>query len=291
MNPGRRSKLTAVLMLLCALVAWTCVSSHSAEAQNSRGTILGRVTDSSGAAIKAAKVTATNVDTNVVNSFATTGTGDYVFVNLIPGTYTVRVEVSGFKEAISSGLILDVDQTLRQDFNLAVGGVKEQMTVSADAQMVQTDNTTLGNVIDEKMVEDLPSNGRDVTNFLGLTAGAANLSGGSQQAFNSHGLNTAYGEVSLNGDRPESTSFMVDGVNDNEAFFGGIASIPNEFAVQEVKIQTGLYSAEYGQGSGQFNIAIKSGTNTWHGQLYEYLENDYFFPKSPFVAEENAING
>jgi len=288
MNPRIHIRLFGPFcLLLCITVALLTVP---LQAQNSQGTILGHVQDSSGAVVAGAKVTATNVGTNVTHHFTTTGGGDYVFVNMIPGTYEVRVESTGFKSEVSTGLVLEVDQTLRQNFTLQIGQIRETMTVTADAQMVQTDNTTLGNVIDQKLVEDLPSSGRDVTNFLGLSAGATNLSGGSQAAFNSHGLNNNYGEVALNGDRPESISFMMDGVTDNEAFFGGIASIPNEFAVQEVKIQTGLYSAEYGQGSGQFNIAIKSGANQWHGQLYDYVQNDFFEPKDPLTNEENHIN-
>jgi len=260
------------------------------QGQNSQGTILGHVQDPTGAAVSGARVTATNVNTNVASHFTTNSTGDYVLVDMIPGTYEVKVESDGFKTVVSGNLILEVDQTLRQNFSLEVGQIKEVMTITADAQMVQTDNTTLGNVIDQKLIEDLPSAGNDVTNLLELSAGASNLSGGSLAAYSSHGLNNRYGEVSLNGDRPESTSFMLDGVADNEAFFGGVANIPNQFAVQEVKIQTGLYSAEYGQGSGQVNIAIKPGTNTWHGQLYDYIQNDMFEPKSPLQNEFNQIN-
>lgn len=157
--------------------------------------------------------------------------------------------------------------------------------------MVQTDNPTLGNVLDQKMIEDLPSTGRDITNLLELSAGASNLSGGSQLAWAQHGLNNNFAEVSLNGSRPESTSFVLDGVTDTDAFFGGITSNPTEFSVQEVKVQTGLYSAEYGQGSGQVNIAIKSGTNAWHGQAYDFLQNDLFNPRSPLQQQLNEING
>jgi hypothetical protein len=283
---SRWPKLIAYSTLL--LVFW--LAAVPMQGQNSQGTVLGHVQDPTGAAVPGAKVTAKNVNTGVTNHFNTNSVGDYVFVDLIPGTYEIKVEADGFKSEVSGGLILEVDQTLRQNFTLEVGQIKEVMTITADAQMVQTDNTTLGGVLDQKLIEDLPSSGRDVTNFLELSAGATNLSGGSQKAYNSHGLNNNYGEVSLNGDRPESVSFMMDGVTDNEAFFGGVASIPNEFAVQEVKIQTGLYSAEYGQGSGQFNIAIKSGANQWHGQLYDYLQNDFLNPRSPLITEENYIN-
>jgi hypothetical protein len=276
------SWFTVVLLLL-----FCCVG---LRAQDSRGTILGHVTDSSGGVLVGAKVTARNLSTGVSSLFKTNSAGDYVLVNMVPGTYELTVEATGFKVEHSTGLVLEVDQTLRQDYQLTVGAISETIEVITDTQMVQTDNTTLGNVIDQKLIEDLPSPGRDVTNFLELSAGASNLSGGSQVAFAGHGLNNNFAEVSLNGARPESTSFMLDGVTDTEAFFSGIANIPTEFAVQEVKIQTGLYSAEYGQGSGQVNIAIKSGTNSWHGQAYDFVQNDLFQPSSPFQKEENIIN-
>jgi hypothetical protein len=237
-----------------------------------------------------AKVSVRDVSTGVTDEFTTNSVGDYVFVNLVPGTYAITVEAKGFKIEHSSGLILEVDQTLRQDYQLSLGSTTEKVEVTAEAQMVQTDNTTLGNVLEEKLIDDLPSNGRDFTSLLELSAGAANLSGGSQVAYAGHGLNSGFAEVSLNGARPESTSFMVDGVTDNDTFFAGIANIPSEFAVQEVKVQTGLYSAEYGQGSGQVNVAVKSGTNALHGQAYDFLQNDALQPASPYQADENAVN-
>ncbi|MGA8271940.1 MAG: carboxypeptidase regulatory-like domain-containing protein, partial [Candidatus Sulfotelmatobacter sp.] len=278
----------AAMFLIVALLP---VLAGRLDAQNSQGTILGHVQDSSGAALPKANVTATNVNTNVAHHFTTTGQGDYVFVDIIPGTYQVKVEANGFKTEISSGLTLEVDQTLRQNFSLEVGQIKEEMTVSADAQMVQTDNTTTGTVLDQKTIEELPSSGRDFNNLVGLSTGAANFSGGSQVDFALHGLNTSFTEVSVNGARPDSVSFMVDGVADTDNFFTTASGLPSEFAIQEVKVQTGLYSAEYGQGSGQINVAIKSGTNQYHGQAYDYIQNDMFFPRSPLALEQHLFEG
>lgn len=275
--------------LITFLLTLTCCA--GLPAQNSRGTILGHVTDSSGGALVGAKVTVRSLGTGVSTEFKTNSAGDYVLVNLVPGTYELTVEAQGFKSGHTTGLVLEVDQTLRQDYQLTVGAVTESVEVTTETQMVQTDNTTLGNVLDQKMIEELPSTGRDITNFLELSAGASNLSGGSQLAWAQHGLNNNFAEVSLNGSRPESTSFVMDGVTDTDTFFGGMANVPTEFSVQEVKIQTGLYSAEYGQGSGQVNVAIKSGTNTWHGQAYDFIQNDAFQPSSPFVKESNVLNG
>lgn len=261
------------------------------DAQNSRGTILGHVSDPSGAAVQGAKVIARNVNTSVSNRFTTSAVGDYVFVDLVPGTYEVSVSAQGFKVARSSGLILEVDQTLRQDFTLIVGAVTEEVTITDAAQMVQTDNTTTGNVLDQRMIEELPLNGRDFTNLLNLSAGAANLGQGIQSTgFVLHGL-SSFTEVSLNGARPDSISYMVDGVQDNDAFFSGSSNVPSEFALQEVKVQTGLYSAEYGEGSGQVNVAVKSGSNQWHGQAYDYFQNDALQPRSPLQKTLNNLGG
>ena len=282
-------KLIVPLLCVFFLVGLASIVAYS---QNSQGTILGHVQDSSGAAVAGANLSATNVNTNVIHRFTTTPGGDYVFVDMIPGTYEVKVEASGFKTEVSTALVLEVDQTLRQDFKLEVGQVHEVIYVTAGAQMVQTDNTTTGTMLDQKTIEELPSNGRDFNNLLNLTAGAANFSGGAQaEGWVNHGLNTSFTEVSVNGARPDSLSFMVDGVADTDNFFSSASAIPSEFSIQEVKVQTGLYSAEYGQGSGQINVAIKSGTNQWHGQAYDYLQNDMFNPKSPLAEEQYLYEG
>ncbi|MGB8730224.1 MAG: carboxypeptidase regulatory-like domain-containing protein, partial [Candidatus Sulfotelmatobacter sp.] len=280
-------KLIVSLLSVFFLVGFISIAAYS---QNSQGTILGHVQDPSGADVAGANVTAANVNTAVTNHFTTNSAGDYVFVNMIPGTYQVKVERDRFKTEVSGNLILEVDQTLRQDFTLEVGSVSETITVVADAQMVQADNTTTGNVLDQKAIEELPSSGRDFNNLLGLVAGAGNLSGGAQNnGWVNHGLNNTFAETSLNGNRPDSISFMVDGVTDTDNMFSSAAAIPPESAIQEFKVQTGLYSAEYGQGAGQVNVAIKSGTNDWHGQGYDYIQNDMFNPGNPLQAEQNYL--
>ena len=117
-----------------------------------------------------------NLNTGVQTEFHTNSVGDFVFVNLVPGTYELTVEAQGFKTDHSTGLVLEVDQTLREDLRLDLGSVNETLQVTSDTQMVQTDNTTLGNVLEQTMIEQLPSTGRDITNLLELSAGASNLS-------------------------------------------------------------------------------------------------------------------
>jgi hypothetical protein len=280
----------SILVQIAALILLIWAS--AAHAQNSRGTILGHIQDSSGAAIPGVTVTLKNVNTNVSAEFITTGSGDYTFVDLVPGTYALTLSKTGFKSAGSSRLILQVDQTLRQDFTLTVGEVTESVEVSATATMVQTDNTSLGNVISDTLIQNLPVNGRDFNALLGLDAGATYVGGGSQLYWNLHGLGGGeFREVSLDGARPDSVSYLIDGVTNNGNFFSVAANIPSMSSIQEFKVQDGLYSAEYGTGSGQVNVAIKSGTNQLHGSAYDYIQNDMFQPSSPIQAYENIVNG
>ncbi|PYX79172.1 MAG: hypothetical protein DMG70_28885 [Acidobacteria bacterium] len=172
-------------------------------AQNERGSILGHVMDSSGAAIAGAKVTVRNENTGIGTTFLTTSTGDYVVVNLIPGIYDVSVENEGFQIGTAKGLVLQVDQTLRQNFTMQVGTVQQQIEVSANAQMLQSDNATIGGVITDRQIHSLPISGRDFTNLLATSAGVTQASGGIQATlFDPHGLNTQFTSVSVDGARP-----------------------------------------------------------------------------------------
>lgn len=274
--------------LILALLLWGGV----ANAQNSRGSILGHVQDSSGAAVPNTKVTLINSGTGVSSSFSTTATGDFVFVNVIPGTYSLKVEANGFKSASSAGLILQVDQTLRQNFTLQIGDVAEHVTVTAEAQMVQADNATIGQVITDRQIHALPLSGQDFTNLLAVNAGVTQASGGIQTTiFSPHGLNTQFRSVSVDGARAGSVSYIIDGVTDTDFFFSKPSNVPPADAIQEFKLQNGLYSAEYGFGSAQVNVALKTGTNQVHGGAYDFLENSAFQPQNPINASFNQRFG
>ncbi len=252
------------------------------SAQNERGSILGHVQDNSGGVLVGARVTAQNVNTGIKASFTTTSSGDYVFVNLIPGTYDVTVEQKGFQRSLAQGLILQVDQTLRQDFSMQLGTVQQEVTVAANAQMLQSDNATIGQVITGRQIQALPISGRDFTNLLQTNAGVTQASGGIQASiFDPHGLNTEFTMVSVDGARPSSISYIIDGVTDTDLFFSRPTNVPPADTIQEFKLQNGLYSSQYGFGSGQVNVAIKSGTNQLHGEAYDFLENSAFQPKNP----------
>ncbi|MDE3178297.1 MAG: TonB-dependent receptor, partial [Acidobacteriota bacterium] len=286
----------------CKLFFWTvaCVglvllASVGAMAQaqlGATGTVLGHIQDSSGAAIPGAKVTLRNEQTGIEAVFTTSSAGDYVFVNQIPDTYQVTVEKTGFKKATTAGLILQVAQTLRQDFTLQVGSATQQVTVSAQASMLQTDNSTIGQVIDQRMISALPLNGRDYTTLIAVNAGVTQPSGGIQVSiFDPHGLNPSWSMSSIDGARPSSISYLIDGFTNNDQLFAKSMSLISADSIQEFKLQNGLYSAAYGTGSAQVTVALKSGTNQLHGTAYDYWRNSALQPDNAIFAALNARNG
>jgi hypothetical protein len=163
--------------------------------------------------------------------------------------------------------------------------------VEAATQMLQADSASLGTVISSQMIDDLPLSGRDVTNLLKLQAGATTMKGGSQSYWTQHGFNTEYQGTSSDGARSESIAYLVDGVANNDQFFASAANVPGAASIEEVKVQNGLYSAEYGQGAAQVNVAIKSGTNRIHGEAYDFLQNDALNPSNPYSKWKNENEG
>lgn len=278
-----RKLFTCFALLLCSTL-WS-------HAQNSEGTILGHITDPSGAVVPGVDVTITNTGTHLSQSTRTSNVGDYVFVNITPGTYTVDAKAGGFKSSQATGLILNVDATLRQNFVLELGTATQQVTVEASSQMVQTDNASSGSVIDSKLISSLPIAGRDFTNLLKLQAGATQIQGSSQLYWAQHGLNNDFTSVSINGARTESVSYLVDGITDNDQFFSTANNIPISDAIAEFKVQNGMYGAEYGQGSAQVNVALKSGTLQYHGSAWDYIQNDIFQPRNPYYRYQRDVLG
>ena len=280
------------LVGIVAILVLATSSFQQSFGQNAQGSIVGHVTDSTGAILPGAKVTAKNLTTNVARSYTTNATGDYVFVNMNPGTYQIAVGAAGFQSASSSNLVLEVDQTLRQNFSLKVGAATQEVTVTADAQMLQTDNETTGQVIQGDLIEKLPLNGRDFTNLLQIGVGTTITPGGIQKTgYVLHGLNPSFQEVSVNGAHADSISYSIDGVTDTDFFFSAPTNIPGELAIQEFKTENGQYGAEFGQGSVQVNVAIKSGTNQYHGSAYDFLQNNIFQPDSQQQIATNLLTG
>ncbi|MFP5228826.1 MAG: carboxypeptidase regulatory-like domain-containing protein [Acidobacteriota bacterium] len=259
----------------------------SLRAQNAQGTIVGHVTDASSAAVAGAKVTVVDLSTGVARQLTTNASGEYAVPALNPGNYSVTVQATGFSQAVASNLTLEVQQTLRQDFKLAVGAVESTVQVSAATQMLHTDDTTIGQVLGSKTIESLPIVGRDFTNLMITNAGTNIEIGGDEADWSYHGINNEYFSVSSDGAQAQSTSYSIDGIYDADYEFSTPINIPNENAIGEFKMMNGMYGAEYGPGVSQVNVAINSGTNSIHGSAYEAIEANWLEPDNEFQAVVN----
>ncbi|MBV8817585.1 MAG: TonB-dependent receptor, partial [Acidobacteriaceae bacterium] len=245
-------------------------------AQSVRGTILGTVTDSTGAIVRGAKVTATQQATGLVRTEQTNDAGEYSIPQLPVGIYDVIAEAAGFKKSDRRGIELRVDDKLRIDLSLTIGEVTETVAVQEVAPVISTDSSTVGNVVDNKKVTELPLNGR---NFLQLNL----LVPGANQGVKGSQNQTQGGSISVNGAREQSNNFLLDGMDNNDLAINQYAVAISTEAIQEFKVQASTYSAEFGRSPGaQVNVATKSGTNEFHGVLYEYLRNNDLDAKNFF---------
>jgi hypothetical protein len=257
------------------------------------GDISGEVRDATGAVIAGVNITLTNQATNAIRTTSTNEAGVYSFPALVPGPYRVKAEKQGFKTSTSDTLALQVQQQARLDLRMEVGSVSESIEVSAAAAALATENATVGTVVENKRIVELPLNGR---NYLQLTALAPNVSFGfptAGQADARQGGDRAAQNISVAGMRNSFNRFTLDGVENTDPNFNTYVIFPSVEALQEFKVQTGIYPAEFGRGATQINVSTKGGGNQFHGTLYEFLRNDkldakqYDFtgrvaPKDPF---------
>jgi hypothetical protein len=253
-------------------------------AQTTSTEVLGTVTDSSGAVVPAAKVTLLRVVTGERREVKSSSTGDYSFPLIDIGEYHVTVEASGFKTQEKTGITLQVNQRARVNFVLEVGAASERIEVVATGVELKTEDATVATVIDNKRVVELPLNGRNVAALAVLTPGVqfgirsgVDGSGG----FPIPGNNFS---VSANGQREINQQITLDGVMATEPRVNTMVFTPSIDAIEEFKVQTSSYSAEFGQSSGAvMQIAMKSGTNRFHGTIYEFLRNDKLAAKDYFL--------
>ena len=242
------------------------------------GEITGVVTDPSGAVVANATVTVTNPETNLTRRVSTNAAGNYNIPALLPGSYNIRAEMQGFQAEVRSGVTLEVQQTARIDFQLRVGGVAETIEVAGGAPLLNTENANVGTVIDNQRIVDLPLNGRNFLQLVSLSpniSAAFNVNGGTSTGAASTRLggDRANQSFAVSGSRREYNNFSIDGVSNTEPNYNAYLFLPSVDALQEFKVQTGIYSAEFGRGIGQVNISTKSGTNEYHGTAWEFLRN------------------
>ncbi|MBY0376139.1 MAG: carboxypeptidase-like regulatory domain-containing protein, partial [Bryobacteraceae bacterium] len=250
-----------------------------AWAQTTSTSILGSVSDSSGSVMSGAKVTLTNVRTGVKAETTTTSSGDFVFPLIDVGEYEVSVEMSGFKSETRKGVLVQINEKVRVDFNLSVGQVTERIEVSAAATQLKTDEVSLGTAVEQRRLVELPVNGRNVGNLATLQAGVmfGPRGGLDGQGGGGGGIPIPGQTIAIvaNGQREVNQHATLDGVVATEARVNTVPFSPSPEAMEEVKVLTGSYSAEYGFNSGaQLVMVMRSGGNDFHGSVYNFLRND-----------------
>ncbi len=242
------------------------------------GEVTGHISDPSGAALPGAKISLTNTATNAERTTESTPSGNYTFPAVAPGLYRVKVEQTSFK-TVSSDVRVQVQQTVRLDFTLELGQVSETVEVLASTQMLQSENLSLGTVVENKGITELPLNGRNYLSLVALSANANTLSPISGQAAGRQGGDRSTQSISAGGNRIMFDYFTLDGVTNTDPNFSTYVVLPSIDAIQEFKVQTGVYPAEFGHQSTQINVVSKSGGNAYHGALFEFIRNDKFDAK------------
>lgn len=259
--------------VFAALLAVPVAFSTASLGQATTGSIQGTVRDSSGAVLPGATVVVTDVNKGTRQTAKTDGTGSYQFPSLIPGTYSLAVTMNGFKRSVQNGIPLDIDQKATLDFSLQPGGASETVEVTSAPPLLKLQSAELGDVIQERQVQQLPLNGRNFAQLAWLVPGVTsgqpgeNLSGSS--SFNPR----AASDFNALGSQANANAYLVDGIVDNEWTFNTVMIQPSVESVAEFKVLTGSYSAEFGGGAGVISTSTRSGSNDFHGEIFNYLRN------------------
>jgi hypothetical protein len=278
-------------LFVFALIVLTLISYPAVIHADVTGSVQGLVRDASGAAIPNAQVTILNIDTNLKYQATSGNDGSYRILALPAGKYQLTVIAAGFRNFVENDIIVKVNDQLQIDATLQVGSAQQEVVnVEANAVQVQTESTQLGDVIDSKKMLALPLNGRSYIDLLGLQAGVAPTTAGTIGGDRPVSGDLAAGNISVNGQRETANAFLVNGGDVSEGRNLGAGLIPNLDSVEEFRLITNSFDAEYGKFSGAvMNAITKSGTNEFHGDAFEFLRNDAFDAKNYFVTSKSEL--
>src|SRR5262249_13440457 len=265
-------KMRLVRAIPAVLIVLIILASSNTLRADVTGSILGVVHDRSQGVVAGAEIVATNIQTNLRQETVSAADGSFRFLALAAGTYKLTVSAKGFRLFVENTIVVQVNDQLRLDIILDVGSVTDTVEINANSVQVQTENTQLGDVIDSKKMLALPLNGRSYIDLLGLQAGVAPASAETIQQDRpvSGGLNP--GNISVNGQRETANAFLVNGGDVSEGRNLGAGLVPNLDSIEEFRLITNSFDAEYGKFSGAvMNAITKSGTNGFHGDVFEFL--------------------
>jgi len=268
-------------LLALLLVAMLGMTTIAGNAQATSGTILGTVTDATGAVVSSTTVQLISAGTGTKLTAQTNGSGYYQFVDVIPGTYKIVVQKEGFKQLSRAGIVLQTEARIQVDLQLTVGASTETVEVTASTPLIEADNVALGTVVDERETNELPLNGRNVMNLTALVPSVVALgeTSGSPTGQNPFG----WGNYQIGGGMAGWSATYYDGAPDNGIYFNNVEIIPSQDSIAEFKVETSNMSADYGKtGGGVINFVTKSGTKQYHASAWEFIRNKIFNANSFF---------
>ncbi|MBI3698560.1 MAG: TonB-dependent receptor, partial [Acidobacteria bacterium] len=263
--------------------------SSLAWAQTPTAEITGTVSDPTNAVVAGATVAITNLGTNLQRVLATNSAGVYDAPSLAPGVYSIRVTMTGFKAEVRNNIEVQVNQVARLNFTLEVGNVSETVEVEAAAPTLETETTTIGTVIENKRIQELPLNGRNYLQLASLVPGATTYGPSNSIAQARGGGDRSNFQLNLSGQRLEYNHYSLDGIENTDPNYGTYLFQPSVDALQEFKVETGTYTAEFGHNMGQVNVISRSGANEHHGSLFEFLRNSNLDAKNFFDSPTAPI--
>jgi hypothetical protein len=273
---------------LCLLLAF-CLAAGTARAQNG-GSVFGTIADSSGAVLPGATATLTNPDHGFTRAVTANASGAYLFPDIPIGTYTLTVKSPKFQTSVDQGIIVDANQNVKMDVKLSLGAASSEVTVTAEGSTIDARSATLGTMIDNKLVEELPINGENVVALAALLPGVTDVNAPTTVTNERNGPT-----YSVSGSRNTQNLMLFDGLMWNNLFYNTGISYPPHEALQEISVLLNNYTAQYGRNSGSiFNVLTRSGTDSFHGAVWDYVHNthldaDDYFVKMPEEDRQNQV--